>query len=75
MLYLRGQEARETATMLGSALEDMKHFEWIMTERVKGGVSDMSDLSVIRHKLAKMQAQFNAETEIALASVKDAGTI
>ncbi|MCH9824787.1 MAG: TolC family protein [Alphaproteobacteria bacterium] len=71
MLYLRGQEARETATMLGGALEDMKHFEWIMTERVKGGVSDMSDLSVIRHKLAKMQAQFNAETEIALASVAE----
>jgi adhesin transport system outer membrane protein len=71
MLYLRGQEARESATMLGGALEDMKHFEWIMTERVKGGVSDMSDLSVIRHKLTKMQSQFNAETEIALASVAE----
>lgn len=71
MLYLRGQEARETATMLSGALEDMKHFGWIMTERVKGGVSDISDLSVIRHKLAKMQAQFNAETEIALASVAE----
>ncbi len=71
LLYLQGQEARETAAMLGVALEDMKHFEWIMTERVRGGVSDMSDLSVIRHKLAKMQAQFNTETETALASLAE----
>lgn len=71
MLYLRGQEARETAAMLGYALEDMKRFEWIMTERVKGGVSDMSDLNVIRHKLAKMQAQFSAESETALASLAE----
>ncbi|MCV2893297.1 TolC family protein [Lentibacter sp. XHP0401] len=71
MLYLRGQEARETATMLSGALKDMQHFEWIMTERVKGGVSDMSDLSVIRLKLAKMQADFSAESETAKAAVAE----
>ncbi len=70
-LYLQGQEAREKAATLATALKDMKHFEWIMTERVKGGVSDMSDLSVIRHKLAKMQADYAAETDTAASAVAE----
>lgn len=71
MLYLRGQEARENEATLSAALKDMKHFEWIMTERVKGGVSDMSDLSVIRLKLAKMQADFSSQSETAKAAVAE----
>lgn len=71
MLYLHGQQAEETAAMLDHALEDMRRFEWIMTQRVKGGVSDLSDLSVIRHKLAKMQAQYAAQSEQAGAAVAE----
>ncbi len=70
-LYLGGQEAREKAATLSTALKDMKHFEWIMTERVKGGVSDMSDLSVIRHKLAKMQADYASETDRASSALAE----
>lgn len=70
-LYLRAEEARETAQMLGTALEDMKRFEWIMAERVNGGISDRSDLSVIRHKLARMQADYSTEVETAKASVAE----
>lgn len=71
MLYLRGQEAQETAQMLAAALEDMKQFEWIMTERVNGGISDRSDLSVIRHKLARMQADYTTEIETAKSAVSE----
>jgi len=70
-LYLAGQEAREKAYLGGKALKDMKHFEWIMVERVNGGVSDMSDLNVIRHKLAEMQSAVARETEAANAAIAE----
>lgn len=70
-LYLRGQEAREKAVLLHAAHKDMTHFEWIMNERVKGGVSDMSDLNVIRHKLARVQSDLNAETEAAKGAIAE----
>lgn len=70
-LYLRAQEGREKATMMQSSLKGMAHFEWIMNERVKGGVSDMSDLNVIRHKLAQMRADLNAQSEAANASIAE----
>ena len=70
-LYLKGQEAREKAVLYEAALKDMARFEYVMGERVKGGVSDMSDLSVIRHKLAKMRANHAAEAEAASAAVAE----
>ncbi len=56
-LYLKAEENRELAAHLDFALKDMTHFEWIMHERVKGGVSDMSDLNVLRQKLASIRAR------------------
>lgn len=70
-LYLKGQKARETAAHYAAALKDMGHFEYVMSERVKGGVSDMSDLNVIRHKLAKMKAEHAAAVESANAAVAE----
>jgi adhesin transport system outer membrane protein len=67
-LYLTAEENRQTAAQLASAIRDMNHFEWVMHERVKGGVSDMSDLNVIRQKLASMRArQTEAEEAVATA--------
>jgi len=70
-LYLRGQQAQEKAALAQAALKDMGRFEYIMNERVKGGVSDLSDLSVIRHKLAKMQAEYSGQTEAAKGAVAE----
>ncbi|PIE12273.1 MAG: transporter [Rhodobacterales bacterium] len=70
-LYLRAQQARETATHLEASLKDMRHFEWVMNERVKGGVSDMSDLHVIRHKLSKIQADLSAQNELAASAMAE----
>ncbi|MDQ2094801.1 TolC family protein [Rhodobacteraceae bacterium 10Alg 79] len=67
-LYLRGQEAAEKAQMYDAALKDLKHFEWVMDQRVKGGISDLSDLSVIRQKLGKMTSERNASVEAANAA-------
>ena len=62
-LYLDAAEAREGAALHSATLKDMQHFEWVMSERVKGGVSDMSDLNVIRAKLSEIRAAATAATE------------
>ncbi len=55
--YLRAEQGRELQKHLGTALDDMQHFQWVMNERVKGGVSDMSDLNVLNQKLANIRAR------------------
>jgi adhesin transport system outer membrane protein len=62
-LYLRSEENRQRAAQLASAIRDMNHFEWVMNERVKGGVSDRSDLNIIRQKLASMRARESEANE------------
>ncbi|MEO0670138.1 MAG: TolC family protein [Pseudomonadota bacterium] len=62
-LYLDAAQAREAAALHHATLKDMQHFEWVMSERVKGGVSDMSDLNVIRAKLSEIRAAAAAATE------------
>lgn len=55
-LYLDAQEGREISSLSETVLLDMRRFKWIMNERVKGGVSDMSDLNIINQKLAEIQS-------------------
>ena len=62
-LYLEAAKARERITLERATLKDMQHFEWVMNERVKGGVSDMSDLNVLRQKLAEIQSTLSAQQE------------
>jgi len=71
-LYLAAEEGRATERQYAQAAEDMTQFEWVMNERVKGGVSDMSDLNVLRQKLADLRAKRSAareSTETALAEL------
>jgi len=73
-LYLTAAEARDRARLSREALGEMEHFEYIMSERVRGGVSDMSDLTVIRQKLGELRATRAAaqETEAAALASLDA---
>ncbi|MCR8549398.1 TolC family protein [Salipiger sp. P9] len=71
-LYLVAEEGREAGAHFARAHKDMAQFEWVMNERVAGGVSDMSDLNVLRQKLASIMArQQRAEesTRTALAEL------
>jgi len=70
-LYLDAAEARERVALEGRTMKDMQHFEWIMNERVKGGVSDMSDLNVIRAKLAEIRATLAAQQEAASTALAE----
>ncbi|MCK0150786.1 TolC family protein [Marivita sp. S6314] len=63
VLYLQAEEGRSASQLYGQALKDMRHFEWVMDERVKGGVSDFSDLNILRQKLADLRARHTAAQE------------
>ncbi|MBT0957293.1 TolC family protein [Alphaproteobacteria bacterium KMM 3653] len=62
-LFVAAQQAREEAGVSQQALERVKHFEWIMNERVNGGVSDMSELNVIQHKRSEIEADLLRQNE------------
>ena len=62
-LYIAAEEGRATAALASRIYDDMKHFEWIMNERVNGGVSDMSDLNILRQKLSQIQSEHSAAAE------------
>ncbi|MBT53389.1 MAG: transporter [Mameliella sp.] len=70
-LYVRAQESRELDSHLEFALKDMTQFEWIMNERVKGGVSDTSDLNVLRQKLASIRARRSEAQETARTAMAE----
>lgn len=62
-LYLQAEEGRAASRHFGRTLEDMSQFEWVMQERVRGGVSDTSDLNVLRQRLADLRARKLAAQE------------
>ncbi len=55
-LYLTAEENREKAAAAEGALARMREMESIMAQRVEGGISDMSELSVTRSKVAELQS-------------------
>jgi adhesin transport system outer membrane protein len=70
-LYLAAAEGREKASLAETTLEDMAHFEYIMSERVRGGVSDMSDLNIIRQKLSEIRAAQTAGRETTRSAIAE----
>ncbi len=70
-LYVNAVEAREKAVLSEAALRDMSRFEYIMSERVRGGVSDMSDLNVLRQKLSEIKADQRANVEAANTAISE----
>jgi adhesin transport system outer membrane protein len=70
-LYLAAEENRSLSAHLDLALKDMTQFEWIMNERVKGGVSDNSDLNILRQKLASIRARQNEAQETARTAMAE----
>ncbi|MEX1235056.1 MAG: TolC family protein [Roseovarius sp.] len=62
-LYLDAAEARERRALDARTLGDMTQFEWIMQQRVQGGVSDRSDLSVLGQKLGEIRLSLTSAEE------------
>lgn len=70
-LYLDVAEGRERAALDARTLKDMTHFEWVMQERVRGGVSDRSDLSILSQKLGEIRASQSEAREAANAALAE----
>lgn len=70
-LYVTAEENRELAAHLEQAQKDMSHFEWVMQQRVDGGVSDMSDLNILKQKLASIRARTSEAEEAAKTAMAE----
>lgn len=70
-LYIVAEENREFAAHLNGAYDDMARFEWVMQQRVDGGVSDMSDLNILQQKLASIRARSGEARESAATALAE----
>ncbi len=70
-LYLKGQQAREAAHVSAQAEKRLEYFHGIMGERVRGGVSDLSDQRVIANKLREARNQTIADREKAQVALAE----
>ncbi|UWR25493.1 TolC family protein [Sulfitobacter sp. S223] len=70
-LYISAVEAREKLALASKSEKDISHFEWVMQQRVQGGVSDSSDLHVLRQKLLEIRASKSAAAETASTAIAE----
>ncbi|WP_254796870.1 TolC family protein [Sulfitobacter albidus] len=70
-LYITAAQARETQALKQLNFKDISHFEWVMQQRVQGGVSDASDLNVLRQKLGEIGADRAAAAEAASTAIAE----
>lgn len=73
-LYVDAEAARARAGVARDALARLAEFDRIMSLRVRGGVSNMSEQTVLKQKLNEMQATLQADrdAEMLAASELDA---
>lgn len=64
-LYVDAEAARGRAAVAQAALARLADFDRIMTLRVQGGVSNLSEQTVLRQKLIEMQAALQADSDTA----------
>ncbi len=70
-LFLAAGEAQARVALAQASERDMAHFEWIMSERVAGGISDRSDLMVLQQKLAEIRASQATQAEAARVALTE----
>lgn len=64
-LYLAAEKSRAQAQVNADAMAQMERYAYIMSERVKGGVSSRVDLNIVQQKLNQMQSQMASDQEAA----------
>ncbi|MEP3674577.1 TolC family protein [Sulfitobacter sp.] len=70
-LYVSAVEAREIYELQSKAAKDVGHFEWVMEQRVEGGVSDSSDLNIVRQTMSEIRASQSAAAETATTAIAE----
>lgn len=64
-LYLKAEAARARAAVNAASISKMEHFEYVMNERVRGGVSNRADLLLVQQKRNQMDSDLAADREAA----------
>lgn len=71
LLYIDAEAARSRAAVASAAMGRLTEFDRIMGLRVQGGVSNMSEQTVLQQKLIEMQASLQSDNDrAALASAE-----
>ena len=70
-LYISAQEASARANVNAAAMERMEHYAYVMSERVKGGVSSRVDAQILTQKLNQMQADMASDQETAAGALSE----
>ena len=70
-LYLTAQAADARAQVNADAMERMTHFEYVMAERVKGGVSTQVDHQIVQQKHNQMLSEMASDTEASAAAMAE----
>lgn len=74
-LYLSAQSSLAQADVNAQAMQKMQHFEYVMSERVKGGVSSRVDLQIVQQKRNQMQADLASDQERAAGAMSELGAM
>jgi len=74
-LYLTAQAARARAAVAATGTDRMERFEYVMVERVRGGVSDRADLQVVQQKLTQIRNDMASDLEAANAALSELGAM
>ena len=70
-LYLAAQQAEARAAVNAAAMAQMERYDYVMSERVRGGVSTHVDLNIVRQKLNQMQSDMASDREAAAAAMAE----
>jgi adhesin transport system outer membrane protein len=67
-LYLDAEAAKARAGVNASAMQQMERYEYVMSERVKGGVSSRVDHQIIQQKVNQMRADMVSDHDAAASA-------
>lgn len=70
-LYLTAQAATARAGVNSAAMARMERFEYVMGERVRGGINDRADLQIVQQKLNQMRADLASDQEAAQSAMSE----
>ncbi|PTQ73312.1 TolC family protein [Celeribacter persicus] len=73
-LYITISEAREKADMAERGLGRMREFNRVVTERVKGGASSLSDQRVVRSIISEMEHEARTHREAETSAREELGS-
>ena len=67
-LYLDAETAKARANVNAAAMSQMERYEYVMAERVRGGVSSRVDHQIVQQKVNQMRSDMSSDHEAAASA-------